>query len=244
MGNDRARSFGSVADLYDRYRPAPPPSLGEVIGSLKGRDVLEIAGGTGLCTRFLTSLGARLTVIEPDDDMRAVLSARSPGVRVLGARAEALPFPDASFDVVVTSSAWHWFRQPDTTDEAARVLRHHGDLWVLGNGFSRKDEWVVNLLALRELDEAQPGGQRAHELTFEGDDRFVDEWRVDVPWVWRRDVESLVQLFHTYSGVISRTDDERRALDDVVRARILSIEPTGVLDMPMAMRGVRVRRVR
>src|SRR5665213_3327920 len=108
MTAHRANSFGSVAEQYDAFRPAPPSALADTIGSLQGLDVLEIAGGTGLVTRFLLSLGATMTVVEPDDEMRAVLVRKSPGVNAQGGVAESLSFDDASFDLVVTSSAWHW----------------------------------------------------------------------------------------------------------------------------------------
>lgn len=244
MTRDRALSFGSVADLYDRFRPGPPDELAALLGPLQDRDVLEIAAGTGLFSRFLLSLGARLSVVEPDDDMRAVLCGRSPGVSAFAAHAESLPFADCSFDVVVTSSAWHWFRQPDVLDEVARVLRDQGELWVLGNGFDREQPWLVDLVDLRERDGNVAGAQRAHELDFAGDERFADQRQVRVEWSWTRDVESLVQLFHTYSGVIGRSAEERQALDEQVRARVLTLAPAGVLEVPMAVRGTLVTRVR
>jgi len=244
MEGYRALSFGSVADLYDRFRPAPPAELADVLGEIAGREVLEIAAGTGLCTRFLASHGARLSVVEPDDDMRAVLCARSPQIRAFAAHAESLPFADCSFDVVVTSSAWHWFRQPDALNEVARVLGDRGELWVLGNGFNRRHQWLVDLMALREFEGRAPGAQRAHELDFADDDRFCDQRRVMLEWTWTRDVESIVQLFHTYSGVIARSEEQRRALDARVRERILALAPDGVLELPMTVRGTLVTRVR
>src|SRR5665213_3734438 len=101
MAPRRAYSFGFVAEQYDAFRPAPPRALADVVGSLQGLDVLEIAAGTGLVTRFLLSLGATMTVVEPDDDMRAVLVRKGPRVTASRGVAEALPFDDASFDLVV-----------------------------------------------------------------------------------------------------------------------------------------------
>jgi hypothetical protein len=42
------------------------------------------------------------------------LARRKPALRkvdLIEARAEALPFPDASFDVIVANFSWHWFGQ-------------------------------------------------------------------------------------------------------------------------------------
>lgn len=242
MDSSRARSFGSVAEIYDRYRPGPPAELARVLGPLRGREVLEIAAGTGLVTRFLESLGADVTIVEPDDDMRAVLTRRSPEVRALCAVAESLPFDDATFDVVVTSSAWHWFNQPEATNEIARVLRDGGDLFVLGNGFRRGEAWIDDVVALRDIDDSTTGGVRAHELVFEDEAPFVEVEKVSVDWTWARDVESVVQLFRTYSGVIIRSEADRDRLDDLVRERLASYVINGVVEIPMNLRGVRVHR--
>jgi ubiquinone/menaquinone biosynthesis C-methylase UbiE len=80
---------------------------------------------------LLVELGANVTVVEPDDDMRAVLERRSPGVHSLSGRAEHLPVFDESFDAVLISSAWHWFEQPESTIEMARVLRQRQNLRVV-----------------------------------------------------------------------------------------------------------------
>jgi SAM-dependent methyltransferase len=45
------------------------------------------------------------------------------------ADAGALPFPDATFDVVVANFAWHWFGQ-QAGREVRRVLRPGGWLWA------------------------------------------------------------------------------------------------------------------
>jgi ubiquinone/menaquinone biosynthesis C-methylase UbiE len=146
----RGLTFGSVAQQYDEFRPGPPATAAELFGDISGTDVLEVGAGTGKWTRFLVELGAVVTVVEPDDDMRAVLVRRSPNVRALQGAAERLPVDEGSFDTVLVSSAWHWFEQPDATNEMARVLRDHGRLAVLWNGFSRDVAWIASLAELRE----------------------------------------------------------------------------------------------
>ena len=85
-----------------------------------------MGAGTGLLTRLLASRAARVIAVEPDERMRAVLRARSPGVSVLEGTGEAIPLPDASADGVFVSSAWHWMDPEDALPEIARVLRHGG----------------------------------------------------------------------------------------------------------------------
>jgi ubiquinone/menaquinone biosynthesis C-methylase UbiE len=98
------------AALYDRLlAPSERGWLGEqrrhLVGQASGQ-VLEIGGGTGA---NLAHYGAvdRLVVTEPEEPMRRRLEqrARSLGRAVVvdGAPAERLPFPDASFDTVVST---------------------------------------------------------------------------------------------------------------------------------------------
>jgi SAM-dependent methyltransferase len=242
MDQHRAYSFGSVAEQYDAYRPSPPPALAETLGSLQGLDVLEIAAGTGLVTRFLLSLGAMMTVIEPDDDMRAVLVRKSPHVTALGGVAEALPFDDASFDLVVTSSAWHWFRQPDATQEIARVLRDETRLLLLANGFDRRERWLSDLLALREPDDQSDVAKRAHEADDDLTGTFVDVEAIMIPWTWTRSHEQMVRLFSTYSGVITMPTNQREEAEGLVRGRLRAHTTSDTFDVPMAMRGLRAIR--
>ena len=142
MSDGRGRLFGTVADLYDRYRPDPPEGLGSFLGEIEGRRVLDVGAGTGKLTRFLGARGARVVAVEPDDAMRAVLLSRSPGVEAIAATAEDLPFGDAAFDLVASSSAWHWFAHPAAEIELGRVLRDRGRIVVAWNGLSRTEGWV------------------------------------------------------------------------------------------------------
>jgi len=146
----RGLRFGTVAEQYDLYRPPPPREVEAIFGDLRGSAVLEVGAGTGKWTRLLLELGATVTVVEPDDDMRTVLVRRSPEAHTLKGVAEDLPVDDASFDAALVSSAWHWFEQPAAINEMARVLRDGGALFVLWNGFSRDVPWLDELTALRE----------------------------------------------------------------------------------------------
>jgi SAM-dependent methyltransferase len=237
MSVERARSFGSVAELYDEFRPPPPPSAATLLGDLQGLKVLEVGAGTGLWSRYLVELGAELTIVEPDDDMRAVLQRRSPDLHALVGTAESLPVDDASYDVVVSSSAWHWFTQPDARNEMARVLVDRGRLFVLWNGFSREVEWVQELINLRNNEKGavvRPRGWTAGELA---DGPFEDVTDISLSWSWPRTTEQMASLFGTYSGVIMLSDEQKVVVDQKVRARLAGMAVDGIIDVPMTLRG-------
>lgn len=239
----RGLRFGSVAEQYDQFRPGPPPEALALLGDLRDLDVLEVGAGTGVWTRALLERGATLTVVEPDDDMRAVLIRRSPDVRATAAYAETLPFDDASFDAVLASSAWHWFEQPAAANEMARVLRDGGRLFVLWNGFSRDVDWAVWLAEVREAPNdahRRPRGWSA-ELPVGSPFEALEEVQVD--WTWRRSIDQFAALFATYSGAIIRTDAEREVMEQLLRGRLASLVVDGVIDVPMTVRGTIARRI-
>ena len=233
----RGLKFGTVAELYDRHRPAPPLEAGELFGDLTGREVLEVGAGTGLWTRFLLGLGATMTTVEPDDAMRAVLERQSANVRSLAGRAEALPVGDASFDAVLVSSAWHWFEQPKATQEMARVLRDQGKLYVLWNGFSRDVPWVQELTKLREDPGDGNARPRGWAAELRDDELFVDVVDVEIDWTWVRTSEELFAVFGTYSGALVKTEAQRDAMNLELRRRIEQVAKTGMVEVPMTLRG-------
>jgi SAM-dependent methyltransferase len=242
LSDGRGLKFGTVAEQYDRFRPSPPASAADLVGDLRGRDVLEVGAGTGKLTRFLLGLGANVSVIEPDDDMRNVLVRRSPEVTVLSGRAESVPVDDASFDVVISSSVWHWLTQPDATNELARVMRDNGMLHVWWNGFSRDVPWMAELTKMRERDDdvnRRPRGWRA-ELDPNGP--FIDARDFVLDWEFPRTADEVVGYFGTYSGTIVAGDDFQRALEARVRGRLFELFGDGDVVLPMTLRGTIARR--
>jgi SAM-dependent methyltransferase len=240
----RGLTFGSVAEQYDEFRPGPPSSAAALLGDLAGRDVLEVGAGTGKWTRFLLELGAVVTVVEPDEAMLAVLVRRSPTVHALQGSAEQLPVEESAFDTVLVSSAWHWFEQPDATNEMARVLRDHGRLAVLWNGFSRDVPWIASLTELRERENDEGKRPRGWSATFPTDSPFDVERQVELQWEWTRSVDQMIALFATYSGAIIRSDDDRVAMQAELR-RLEPLAVDGVVQVPMTVRGtIATRRAR
>jgi SAM-dependent methyltransferase len=96
-------------------------------------ETLEIGPGPGLTTDALLARGAHLTALEVDPALAASLERRLAG-RALIRRgsAAAMPFPDASFDLVASFTMLHHLpsagAQEQTLAECRRVLRPGGRL--------------------------------------------------------------------------------------------------------------------
>jgi ubiquinone/menaquinone biosynthesis C-methylase UbiE len=95
-------------------------------------ELLEVGCGTGVLTRVLADLDAVESVVGVDLapsllDKARELAAGTPNVHFEVADARALPFEDASFDVVIFDSTLSHVPEPERAlAEAARVLRPGG----------------------------------------------------------------------------------------------------------------------
>jgi ubiquinone/menaquinone biosynthesis C-methylase UbiE len=131
-----------VAALYDRVLAKAEQSgladrREQLLSGLTG-EVLEIGAGTGLNLARYPGSVSRLVLLEPDPHMarrlRSRLEADPPGfpAEVISASAEALPFGDASFDVVVSTLVLCTVDSPaEVAAEIARVLRPGGELRLI-----------------------------------------------------------------------------------------------------------------
>src|ERR1700682_3326254 len=93
--------------------------------------VLELGAGTGLNVGYYDDGLARLVLTEPEPHMAAKLRAAVTRARiaaeVIEAPAESLPFPDASFDTVVSTLVLCTVPAPDVVmREVRRVLKPGG----------------------------------------------------------------------------------------------------------------------
>jgi SAM-dependent methyltransferase len=233
---ERASSFGSAAVAYDTFRPGPPAELARRLGPVAGSTAVDVAAGTGLVTRFLAGLGARVAAVEPDTRMAAVLAARSSGVSVVAGSAEALPVDSSSVDLVTVSSAWHWFDHDRAAAEFARVLRPGGRLAVFWNSLDYgRVEWM------RELRQEVAGGRAtdpSRRVVDLPDDLFGEPSTEVLRWTWERTPEQVVGLLGTYSGTIVTDPATRDRVTSAVRVAAEERAEGGVLVLPMACRTV------
>jgi ubiquinone/menaquinone biosynthesis C-methylase UbiE len=170
-----AERFTGFADVYDRFRPQPPPVLRELLPQLAQaaapRLVVDLGSGTGLSTRFWADAATEVMGIDPSADMRteAARHTTQANVRYQAGYAHDTGLPDAVADIVTCSQSLHWMEPQATFAECARILRP-------GGVFAAYDcDWPPTT-AQWELDDAfRLLMARVHQL--EGERRSAEQVR-------------------------------------------------------------------
>jgi ubiquinone/menaquinone biosynthesis C-methylase UbiE len=141
MGKAYDATWGrAFARLYDRALKATEENglgamRGDLLAGARGR-VIEIGAGTGVNLDLYKDGVEDLTLVEPDPHMGAQLRKRLADrhgnplpAQLVAAPAEALPFPDDTFDTAVATLVLCTIPDPVAAiDELARVLKPGGRL--------------------------------------------------------------------------------------------------------------------
>ena len=239
-----SRSFGEVADQYNRLRSGPSSEALDWLLPEGATDILEIGAGTGILTRLLAERVERLTAIEPDDRMRAVLAAADPRVELLAGRAEEIPTDSSSFDVVIAQSAWHWVDESRAVPEVARVLRPGGRLSLVWTGPDRSVDWMRSLWAggivfspeEKSDEDSRRRGRHLVNVDAAGESPFLEPETKLFQWTRPMTKADLVALSATYSAVITMEDTARREHLEAMTRFLGAYEPFAgldVIDVPM-----------
>ncbi len=135
--------MGAAARGYEgrigRYGSSLATAFLQVVGMRPGWRALDVGCGTGaLTTELVARLGAHnVAAVDPAFEDVEVCRSRLPGVDVREAVAEALPFPDDCFDLVLAQLVVSLMSDPDAgVREMRRVTRPGGPVAACGWDFA------------------------------------------------------------------------------------------------------------
>jgi SAM-dependent methyltransferase len=236
-----AATFDTAAELYEQARPGYPPQLFDDLAALPGLEagpvrVLEVGAGTGQATRGLLARGWGVVALEPGRELarvaRRVLAGRG-DVEIVTAAFEQWQGEDASFDLVLAATSWHWLDPTIAHAKAARLLRPAGTLAVVatayvlpaagGDSFFRRVEEAYDSVGMGD----GMGGPPAPDAVEAPDVASIDDSGHFEPAVVHRYVsehsystEEYLALLSTYSGHITASPQQRETLFADIRCRI------------------------
>lgn len=223
---NRAESFGSVAEQYDRFRPSYPSALIEDLAALEPADVLDVGCGTGKAGRLLAERGLPVLGVEIDGEMANV--TRRHGLAVEVAPFERWDAGGRRFDLIICGQAWHWVDPVLGVAKAASLLRPGGSIALFWNSSQLDDHLQGELdrvyrrrapaLARQQVKGASVEPPYAGDLEVSG----LFEPATPRLYSWQRAYsgEDWVQLMQTHSDLVTLDGESRAALVKDVAAVI------------------------
>jgi SAM-dependent methyltransferase len=155
----------------------------QLSGIPAGGAILEVGSGTGKATLPLARRGFAVVGVELGDQMAAIARnklAAYPNVHIEVAAFEDWPLPtQASFDLVLSASAWHWIDPDIGYRKAAEALRPGGSLALLWSSQGR----AAGAVATAGSDSAGGQPDAFVEAMAEISEQLAPD--VELPWEYR-----------------------------------------------------------
>jgi ubiquinone/menaquinone biosynthesis C-methylase UbiE len=225
--------FDGVAQLYDDSRLGYPTEVIEfavaTAGVGVGSDVLEVGCGTGQLTEGLVRHQFRLTAIDIGASMIAAARRRLAGSAVwfhVGSF-EDFTGTDASFDLIVSGTAFHWVDPEVKFRKSARLLRPGGWLALLATGERYDDPFGAALLGMWAARSGD-GGARVRQRKLADTENITDTGLFETAVSWThaqqivRPAEAVVAVENTRATSLSWPDSTRREFTAELRRQLRS----------------------
>jgi ubiquinone/menaquinone biosynthesis C-methylase UbiE len=188
------KEYARLAPDYDRRWSAyVEATLQATLSRLEvhsGDRVLDLGCGTGALIQHLLALApeAKLFGLDPSEEMLNIAQQKLPdSIQLKIGSAESIPFPNDCFDVLVSTSSFHYFRNPDRAiQEMQRVLKSGGRLILT--------DWCYDYWTCRGLDLWLRLRDRAYCKTYGTSDlermlqaggfeiAVIERYKID--WLW------------------------------------------------------------
>lgn len=218
---ERAESFGSVAEAYDRFRPAYPDALIDRLVAQRPAAVLDIGCGTGKAARALIARGVEVLGVEPDPGMAAI--ARRHGVPVEVASFEQWDERGRSFDLAVSGQAWHWINPAIGAPKLRTLLRPGGAACFFWNYDDLDPETkpivdaVYRRLAPRLLAVEHSASDGWHEKALAKTGAFSSVESSHITWQEELSADAWIARISTYSAYLTLGTARLAAVQEALR---------------------------
>lgn len=230
-------SFDAVVEDYASGRPDYPDAVYDALVPLDSGLVVEGGCGTGLATRALVARGARLVALDIGPRMVQHTVAHAPALfGAAVADGAAMPFREASVDLLCFAQSWHWLDERRRIAEAARVLAP-GGRWAAWWSHARVDDepWFQRYLDL--VEGVTPAFVRTHRDIDWGrpvhdSGLFARPERISVPWQRRVSIDHWIaeERSKSYVSALPATARQRLLVD--IEALLRDANPSGALQVP------------
>ena len=221
------KAFGLDPGGYHAARPAYPEWVFEVLcerhGLAPNAVTFEIGPGTGTATRRLLELGANpLVAVEPDDRLAAFLREAIPdkALNVVISTFEEAVLPEASFDIGLSATAFHWLNEDVALTKVAKLLRPGGwwaMVWNIFGDQHRPDPFHEATKVLLDGPSSPSAGGGGMPFALDAEARLAALERTHAfdsvehrtsAWSLILDPDQTVALYATYSNINIRQDRE------------------------------------
>jgi ubiquinone/menaquinone biosynthesis C-methylase UbiE len=176
-------NYDAIASTYNRRfqgqsRNGTLLALEGLVQALRADRVLEVGCGTGHWLAGLSGLIPGVYGLDFTAGMLAQAQQQAEPLALIQGRAEELPFPVGSFDLVYCVNAIHHFQQPENfIGQARRALRPGGALAVIGMVPHRhREDWYI---------------YRYFDGTFETDLARFPSWGEVLEWMFEAGLERM-----------------------------------------------------
>lgn len=213
--------FDGVARLYQESRLGYPRDLVEfalaAAGVGAGSNVLEVGCGTGQLTEALVRQGFRLTAIDIGPSMIAAARRRlgDAAVSFRVASFEDYAAAEATLDLIVSGTAFHWIDPEVAFAKPARLLRRGGWLALLETG-ERYDGAFETTLRDMWIARSEDGGVSWRQPRFADTEVIARTGLFETPIHQThtqrivRSAEAVVGVENTRATSLSWSDDARQ----------------------------------
>ena len=219
-------SWSGTGEAYAASYAALCAGTGErmrqIAGPAEGRSLLDVGAGDGTLAAAWADAGWQVTACEPEPSMRAAAARQHPQLAIVDGALPALPFADASFDVVAANFVLNHLADPRAgAADLRRVAR--GTVIATTWTHSPSSLWadVTARGGLTPASVERLPADKDFERTASGFKRMLRDagWRPEVSeltWTWRPDAAA---LWRSVDGGVAGAGAFYRGLADADRAR-------------------------